>query len=273
MVVAEQVDFSFYLKIGIALVVGTVSTIGLVFLRNRAMAPADPNAPLTEEQKAKRKKEVEMCTPKNDVFTLHSLSIFDGRRLPIYVGVCGKVLDVSTSENIRYGEGYGKLWAGKDATYALALTSLKPEDANKMDFKLSDFSEEQRKALSGWYKHFTTKYRIVGTMEEYKDWDFSEIEEEARYQKPFGAEAEERPSAASPMSAAKAEDAVFLARNDRVIVTSSEDSPEFIGAIGTLTDFVPSMGRFAVEFEKGRGTAHFRPNELLKSTGKAKVSF
>lgn len=31
------------------------------------------------------------------------------------------------------GEGYGKLWAGKDATYALAVLSLKPEEAQQLD--------------------------------------------------------------------------------------------------------------------------------------------
>lgn len=34
-----------------------------------------------------------------------------------------------TREPDQVGEGYGKLWAGKDATYALAVLSLKPEDA------------------------------------------------------------------------------------------------------------------------------------------------
>ena len=32
----------------------------------------------------------------------------------------------------KVGEGYGRLWAGKDATFALATLSLKPEDVPQL---------------------------------------------------------------------------------------------------------------------------------------------
>merc|ERR1719409_618205 len=83
----------------------------------------------------------------------------------------------------------------------MATVSLKPEDANKLDFRLNDFTPDQRTALAGWHKHFLTKYPVVGTLKEYDGWDFSEIEKEAESQTPFGAgktEDEPKSSEAEP---------------------------------------------------------------------------
>merc|ERR1712056_151960 len=72
----------------------------------------------------------------------------------------------------------------------------KPEDANKMDWNLNELSDQERTTLAGWYKHFTTKYPIIGTLKESDGWDFSAIEEEAKSQTPFGAaKTEETPGA------------------------------------------------------------------------------
>lgn len=114
--------------------------------------------------------------PPGGVFDLQELSRWDGLQLPMCIGVCGLVLDVSSSSNFTPNFGYGKLWHGKDTTYAMATVSLKAHDANKFDFTLEDFSEDQTKALAGWYKHFTTKYRQVGTLKELRDWDFTSVE-------------------------------------------------------------------------------------------------
>jgi len=113
--------------------------------------------------------------PPGGVFDLEELSRWDGKQLPMCIGVCGVVLDVSSSANFVPDFGYGKLWAGRDTTYAMATVSLKDYDANKLDFKLEDFNEDQFKALAGWYKHFTTKYRAVGKLKELQDWDFSSV--------------------------------------------------------------------------------------------------
>lgn len=39
--------------------------------------------------------------------------------------------------------------------------------ANKLDFTLDQFTDEQRTALAGWYKHFTARYPVVGRLREY----------------------------------------------------------------------------------------------------------
>jgi hypothetical protein len=57
----------------------------------------------------------------------------------------------------------------------MAMLSLKPEDVNNFSFELDELSEDRFKALAGWYKHFTTKYRKVGTLVKWKDYDFSSV--------------------------------------------------------------------------------------------------
>lgn len=117
--------------------------------------------------------------PAGGVFDLQELSRWNGVDLPMCIGVCGVVVDVSSSDNFVPNFGYGKLWAGRDTTWAMATVSLKDYDANKLDFKLEDLTEDQAKALAGWYKHFTAKYRKVGTLKELRDWDFSSVRRQA----------------------------------------------------------------------------------------------
>mmetsp|Transcript_66545 Transcript_66545/g.124147 ORF Transcript_66545/g.124147 Transcript_66545/m.124147 type:complete len:200 (-) Transcript_66545:91-690(-) len=117
--------------------------------------------------------------PWGGVFTLDELSHWDGVELPMCIGLCGKVLDVSASPNFRPGEGYGKLWAGKDATYSLATMSLAPDAASTMDWRLEDLTDMQRSALTGWWRHFQSKYPVVGTLKEFSSWDFDAIASKA----------------------------------------------------------------------------------------------
>lgn len=226
--------------------------------------------------------------PSDGVFTLGSLAHFDGTKLPLCMGVCGKVVDCSGSENIKAGEGYGKLWAGRDATYALATLSLKAEHANRLDFTLDDFTADQRKALAGWYKHFTTKYTIVGKLSEYEGWDFSSVEKEAETQTPFastlnkgsgeasgpavlGVEAEaakEVAAKAAPGAPAKpaAPEGMRLAKGDRVVLKGLQAKPELNGRSGILRGFKPDAGRFEVEVDlDGKSEMMlFKPDNLSK---------
>lgn len=138
-----------------------------------------------EEEEEQRQKgmqwgvEHECDLPPGGVFDLAELSRWDGVNMPMCIGVCGIVLDVSSSDNFVPNFGYGKLWAGKDTTWAMATVSLKGHDANRFDFKPEDLSPDQHKALAGWYKHFSSKYRQVGTLQELREWDFSAVLETA----------------------------------------------------------------------------------------------
>lgn len=82
---------------------------------------------------------------------------------PILVGVKGSVYDVSFGGQEMYREGSTyHVFAGKEASRALALMSVKEEDSVSSD--LSDLTEMNRKTLDDWEKKFrdVRKYPIVG---------------------------------------------------------------------------------------------------------------
>eukprot|EP00929_Paragymnodinium_shiwhaense_P007687 TRINITY_DN111596_c0_g1_i1.p1 TRINITY_DN111596_c0_g1~~TRINITY_DN111596_c0_g1_i1.p1 ORF type:complete len:308 (+),score=97.79 TRINITY_DN111596_c0_g1_i1:80-1003(+) len=255
---------------------GLLSVAFILWRRSReTKSDEDDEEREAELERAKaeeRRRRGAEAMPKDGVFTIPLLGKFDGLELPLCLGVCGKVVDVSSSENIKPGDGYGKLWSGRDATWALATLSLKSDDANRLDFKVSDFTEDQHKALAGWYKHFTTKYPVVGRLKEYEGWDFSSVEEAAKAERPFGAAAEmgqgiepkaaESAAAPAPAPAPAEEEQVVLKRGCTVVVKQCEDDAALVGATGTLVDFVATKGRFEVKLADGRGTHLFKPSEI-----------
>jgi predicted heme/steroid binding protein len=181
------------LGIAIALTVCTVSCLMIFYQarRDKAILKAaeESEATATDEdgyEVGVYKEIPESAAPKDGVFTIESLAKFNGIELPMCLALCGKVVNVSSSENFTPTHGYGKLWAGRETTYAMAKTSLKAEDANILDYKLADFSDSEATALAGWYKHFTTKYPVVGTLKEYDGCDWSSVVKEAETQNPFG---------------------------------------------------------------------------------------
>ena len=90
----------------------------------------------------------------------------DGRiDAPIYMGVNGKIFDVSYGGKEMYGPGGPyHIFAGRDASKALAKMSFDKEDLASSD--LSDLTEAQRKTLLDWETKFVNskKYPIVGTL-------------------------------------------------------------------------------------------------------------
>mmetsp|Transcript_19925 Transcript_19925/g.30156 ORF Transcript_19925/g.30156 Transcript_19925/m.30156 type:complete len:278 (+) Transcript_19925:91-924(+) len=88
---------------------------------------------------------------------------------PIYVGADDKVFDMSFGGNLFYGPDCSyEVFAGEDATRALALMSLKAEDAKNPD--ISDLDEKKIKILQDWIKTFEVKknYPIVGKLDKRK---------------------------------------------------------------------------------------------------------
>ena len=55
-----------------------------------------------------------------------------------------------------------KVFAGKDASRALAQSSLKPEDCRSDWYDLAD---EHKKVLTDWHTFFSKRYNIKGTVE------------------------------------------------------------------------------------------------------------
>ncbi|KAL1748318.1 cytochrome b5 [Schizophyllum fasciatum] len=102
-----------------------------------------------------------LAPPKDDPFTLEDLKRFDGSdgSTPIYVSIKGTVFDVSSKRDV-YGPGrsYG-IFAGKDPSKGLGMSSLKPEHAVP-DYE--DLNEGDRKVLDDWHGFFSKRYNIVG---------------------------------------------------------------------------------------------------------------
>ncbi|KAG0216494.1 hypothetical protein BGX28_000008 [Mortierella sp. GBA30] len=95
------------------------------------------------------------------VFTSEELAEHDGTKEDnaIYVAIKGTVFDV-TAKKAMYGPAGGyHCFAGKDASKALGMSSLKAEDCVP-DY--SDLSEKERKTLDDWYTFFEKRYPIVG---------------------------------------------------------------------------------------------------------------
>ncbi|KAI9795269.1 MAG: hypothetical protein M1835_006077 [Candelina submexicana] len=53
------------------------------------------------------------------------------------------------------------VFAGKDASRALAQSSLKPEDCRA---EWQDLGEKEKTVLNDWFSFFSKRYNIVGTV-------------------------------------------------------------------------------------------------------------
>lgn len=99
--------------------------------------------------------------PQNKPFTLQELSSFDGSNpsKPIYVAIKGIVFDVSSKRDVYGPGGSYHVFAGKDGSKGLGLSSLKVEDA------IPDYSSlkpTELKVLDDWVSFFTKRYNIIG---------------------------------------------------------------------------------------------------------------
>nr|XP_016472280.1 PREDICTED: probable steroid-binding protein 3 [Nicotiana tabacum] len=95
--------------------------------------------------------------------TAQQLKAYDGSdpSKPIYVAIKGRIFDVTTGNSF-YGPGGAYcMFAGKDASRALAKMSKNEEDVTP---SLDGLSEKEMGVLTDWEKKFEAKYPIVGTV-------------------------------------------------------------------------------------------------------------
>ncbi|KAL0074753.1 cytochrome b5-like heme/steroid binding domain-containing protein [Phycomyces blakesleeanus] len=99
--------------------------------------------------------------PKNTPITVSELAKCNGTdpSKPIYVAIKGDVFDVSKNTDAYGPEGGYKIFTGKDASKALALSSLKPEDCIP---DISELTEKDLVVLEQWHAFFSKRYDIVG---------------------------------------------------------------------------------------------------------------
>nr|POE54941.1 putative steroid-binding protein 3 [Quercus suber] len=106
------------------------------------------------------KVKVDLDPPKDDIISLDYLSKCDGKSTdyPTYVAIKGTVFDVSGNSAYNPGGSY-QVFAGKDASRALAQSSLKAEECRP---EWEDLSDDHKKVLNDWYTFFSKRYNIKG---------------------------------------------------------------------------------------------------------------
>ncbi|TRX88059.1 hypothetical protein FHL15_011061 [Xylaria flabelliformis] len=118
---------------------------------------------------------VNLDPPKDDPITLEDLSQADGTegrkayvaikasnhmRYP-HIASHGKVYDVTGNKMYQEGGSY-HVFAGKDASRALAKTSTKPEDVQP---EWRDLDDKEKGVLNDWITFFSNRYNVVGLVQ------------------------------------------------------------------------------------------------------------
>ncbi|KAI0911317.1 cytochrome b5-like heme/steroid binding domain-containing protein [Ustulina deusta] len=105
---------------------------------------------------------VNLNPPKDDPITLEELAQADGSEgRKAYVAIKGKVYDVTGNKAYEQPGGSYSIFAGKDASRALAKTSTKPEDVQP---EWRDLSESEQGVLNDWITFFSKRYNVVGVV-------------------------------------------------------------------------------------------------------------
>ncbi|KAF7297510.1 Cytochrome b5 heme-binding domain-containing protein [Mycena indigotica] len=164
---------SFWAFVGVAKY-SLVVIVPLLFLLNRShirsstrerMIRAQAEEAAREGEKGEKKTimqpaRTDLLPPKDERYTLAQLAEFDGKDgRPIYVSIKGTVFDVTRNAAV-YGPGQSyAVFAAKDGSRGLGMSSLKEEDAVP-DYSVLD--EKDLKVLNDWHLFFVKRYNIVG---------------------------------------------------------------------------------------------------------------
>ncbi|GAV80073.1 Cyt-b5 domain-containing protein [Cephalotus follicularis] len=94
-------------------------------------------------------------------FTARELIQYNGTdpSKPIYLSVKGRVFDVTTGNSFYGPGGPYQMFAGRDASRALAKMSKNDEDISP---SLDGLTEKEIGVLNDWEKKFEAKYPVVG---------------------------------------------------------------------------------------------------------------
>ncbi|KAG8756193.1 hypothetical protein FRC12_010640 [Ceratobasidium sp. 428] len=103
----------------------------------------------------------QLLPPKDDPYTLAELATFDGQdsSRPVYVAIKGTIFDVTAKRDVYGPGGSYSVFAGKDGSKGLGLSSLKPEDAIP---DWSTLEAKERGVLNDWYAFYSKRYNVVG---------------------------------------------------------------------------------------------------------------
>ena len=97
-------------------------------------------------------------------YTPELLRTFNGSdpSKPVLVALKSKVFDVSSARNFYGPGGPYQIFAGNDASFCLATSSLDPANLNR---PFADIAEDDdKRTLDQWVQKFESKYPVVGTL-------------------------------------------------------------------------------------------------------------
>ena len=105
--------------------------------------------------------EAERLREKPREFTRAQLRRYDGGSAwrPLLLAIKGMVLDVTAGEEYYGPQGPYRRMAGRDASYAFAMLSLKEED---MHDDVDGLGADRLKILDDWHEKLSKKYPYVG---------------------------------------------------------------------------------------------------------------
>ncbi|KAI0005649.1 cytochrome b5 [Xylariaceae sp. FL0662B] len=105
---------------------------------------------------------VNLDPPKDELISLDELAKADGTEgHKAYVAIKGKVYDVTGNKAYQEGGSY-HVFAGKDASRALAKTSTNAEDV-KPEWR--DLDDKEKAVLDDWVTFFSKRYNVVGVVQ------------------------------------------------------------------------------------------------------------
>ncbi|TVY41619.1 putative steroid-binding protein [Lachnellula occidentalis] len=105
---------------------------------------------------------VVLAPPKDDPISVSTLATCDGvASEKCFVAIKGKVFDVTGNKMYLEGGSY-HVFAGHDASRALALTSTKAADVKP---EWQDLEDDKKKVLDDWMTFFSKRYNVVGLVE------------------------------------------------------------------------------------------------------------
>jgi membrane-associated progesterone receptor component len=144
-----------------------LALVGLIcFFTYRLFIRSDSSSK-QEKNDGKRKRQLNKM--KKQDFTLESLRPFDGLHKEveagrILIGVLGRVFDVSSSGDFYGPGGPYSVFAGRDASRALATFSVDADQLKDTHDDLADLTSSQMESVKEWEMQFLEKYPVVGKL-------------------------------------------------------------------------------------------------------------
>ncbi|KAG2154349.1 cytochrome b5 [Suillus bovinus] len=149
----------------LVVIYGLVLALPLLYLvQQRTLSSSHQSPPVDSKPEEKKSLKTimqpprdDLDPPKDDPFTLDQLKEFDWLR-QFEADLC-TVFDVTRKSDV-YGPGKSyNIFAGRDGSKGLGMSSLNPEDAVP-DY--SDLPENEKNVLNDWFLFFQKRYNIVG---------------------------------------------------------------------------------------------------------------